>query len=417
MESEEFPQTSDMSDTNSSSILSLPPELLTEILSYLSGGEISVASAVCRRFYEGCNEDYVWKIRCRNEFSISDISGWNCSYREIYTKVLYHYGWMVGLWQPDRGCYGGLICVKINNAAGRLEAWSYYPSQPANVKLALRSKLLFTVWICNGETHAQCRTGIGGEVAKQHPIVLTKNANKDLCIKCQSPEKHQTSGDHDLRFWTWLSEEYGFEERNVGVFDQHLYIRKYNTFTEFECEYSCKRILHPRSTPGVVVQPGFFKGDYSAHGVEIIKLGYTDDLKQLELLKITGDPNIPAGCITMKADLLCPMVLTLTQQEELETLSEIDLPDPDPDMQLGQLPSQPFRIPNGCSREGSNLVPESCKWRFSSRGQVAYDNYTRPTFISGHFVVFDEDTLGFLWIDLEAFCLLKRCTETDLACL
>jgi hypothetical protein len=61
-----LPSISDLSVTTTLSILSLPPELISVILSYLSGKEISIASAVCRQFYEGCKADYVWKMRCRN---------------------------------------------------------------------------------------------------------------------------------------------------------------------------------------------------------------------------------------------------------------------------------------------------------------------------------------------------------------
>jgi hypothetical protein len=57
----------------------------------------------------------------------------------------------------------------MNNSTGRLEGWGYDPPHPTDVRVKLRSKLLFTIEICMGEALTSCQTGFGTE----HPAELT----------------------------------------------------------------------------------------------------------------------------------------------------------------------------------------------------------------------------------------------------
>ena len=61
-----------------------------------------------------------------------------------------------------------------------------------------------------------------------------------------------------------------------------------------------------------------------------------------------GDPNVPAGQVSIEADLSRPMVLSDLQQASVQTLKDIDTPDIPADVALHQLPSQPFRVPADC---------------------------------------------------------------------
>ena len=80
------------------------------------------------------------------------------------------------------------------------------------------------------------------------------------------------------------------------------------------------------------------------------------------MVSFQGDPNVPATEITIKADLTRPMILNLSQQDSIETLSDIDTADLPPDMSIAQMPSQPFRIPMGCL-DRYRTAPERCKAR------------------------------------------------------
>ena len=57
----------------------------------------------------------------------------------------------------------------------------------------------------------------------------------------------------------------------------------------------------------------YFLGTYSTHGIEIIKIDYSTN-DQIEAIKLTGDPNVPAGKITFKADLSKDIVLPIEEQ-------------------------------------------------------------------------------------------------------
>ena len=81
------------------------------------------------------------------------------------------------------------------------------------------------------------------------------------------------------------------------------------------------------------------------------------------MVSFQGDPNVPATEITIKADLTRPMILNLSQQDSIETLSDIDTADLPPDMSIAQMPSQPFRIPMGCL-DRHRTAPERCKARY-----------------------------------------------------
>lgn len=45
--------------------------------------------------------------------------------------------------------------------------------------------------------------------------------------------------------------------------------------------------LPSKDRVNVPIQPGLFKGTYSAHGIEILSLDYNDDLTEVTVTKIT----------------------------------------------------------------------------------------------------------------------------------
>jgi len=50
-------------------------------------------------------------------------------------------------------------------------------------------------------------------------------------------------------------------------------------------------------------------------------------------------------------------------------------------------------------------------YRYHSQGQIAATGYMNPMFVEGHWVVFDADTFGHVWIFLTSFSLYSRVTE------
>lgn len=72
------------------------------------------------------------------------------------------------------------------------------------------------------------------------------------------------------------------------------------------------------------------------------------EIIQTHFWTFQGDPNVPAGQISLKVDLVRPMILTLEQQSSIQNLLDIDTPDIPAEVTLDKLPPQPFRIPADC---------------------------------------------------------------------
>lgn len=49
--------------------------------------------------------------------------------------------------------------------------------------------------------------------------------------------------------------------------------------------------------------------------------------------------------------------------------------------------------------------------RFHGFGQVADEGFQDPSFVEGHWIVFNEDLFGFLWISLQALSMFHRVQE------
>lgn len=76
-----------------------------------------------------------------------------------------------------------------------------------------------------------------------------------------------------------------------------------------------------------------------------------------------GDPNVPAGVVSLYGDTQRPMMLTDEQQQSIELMEAIDIPDLPPDFKLELLPRQTFHIPLDCMDRNKDS-PKLCKYRF-----------------------------------------------------
>merc|ERR1712176_845729 len=68
----------------------------------------------------------------------------------------------------------------------------------------------------------------------------------------------------------------------------------------------CTKINMPlESCDAQIVKPGFFTGDYSAHGTEVLLLKF--GLNSILFEKISGDRNVRSGAVSIDIDLTCPI--------------------------------------------------------------------------------------------------------------
>ena len=122
-------------------------------------------------------------------------------------------------------------------------------------------------------------------------------------------------------------------------------------------------LVWPRKVANrVPISPGLFQGTYSAHGLELIMLSYEDDEKKVRAVKISGDPNVPAGQVTFRADLPYCIYLDQDQQTCLEGIAAIE--PVMSDINWNEMPpSQPFvQLPEFITDYKD--IPDSCQFRY-----------------------------------------------------
>ena len=76
-----------------------------------------------------------------------------------------------------------------------------------------------------------------------------------------------------------------------------------------------------------------------------------------------GDPNVPAGQVSVRVDLKRPMILSGQQQQaSVRMLAEIDTADLPPGETLEKLPPQSFQVPPDC-QPNDVTAPSTCRAR------------------------------------------------------
>mmetsp|Transcript_11189 Transcript_11189/g.20203 ORF Transcript_11189/g.20203 Transcript_11189/m.20203 type:complete len:299 (-) Transcript_11189:1080-1976(-) len=127
---------------------------------------------------------------------------------------------------------------------------------------------------------------------------------------------------------------------------------------------------------------GKWGGVYGASGVQHIEIRVEDS--ELIAEKITGDSNVPAGQLTFKAD--------VSFDGMIEPPKAGSKPDP---------------IATALSQFANLKV----KQRFMGSGQVANPGFTRPHWVPGELIVFEEDVIAFVWKSLSFMVVFERVDE------
>nr|XP_006814768.1 PREDICTED: F-box only protein 31-like [Saccoglossus kowalevskii] len=379
-------------------ILSLPPELLTYLLSFLPGVDLPRAASVCKQFNESVAVDLVWQKRCNVEYGVDKLEGWRKpTFRDMYAKILHPYGYLLGLWQPEIGPYGGLVYIEV--VYGSILATLYQPPCDPNVTAPLRKKACFSITLTeDGRTELRCLKGPKGP----HKCVITSVSITALHF-------------HSYELQAWLEEELGNSEEFLHDHIQELLLMKFMIKSQYETVCLYKRIHLPEPMHNVPIQPGLFKGTYGSHGVEVVNLTYQD--MQILGTKVTGDPNVPACQLSIEADLSEPLRLSLEQQQTLAILELVDKEDVIVrDQGLGE--EQPFKLPHGVSDRGMNHIQDrihktitTCRARYFGTGLIASHGFMNSSRTPGHLIVFSEDVFGFLWLELRSLSIYSRVHE------
>ncbi|XP_062923359.1 F-box only protein 31 isoform X1 [Mobula hypostoma] len=462
-------------------VLDLPPELLVEIFCFLPGVSLPGLAAACRKFHQILSTDTIWRRRCRAEYGVSEnlrqletvgiacrdlyikrVDPWlksarfvkllpDCvkvDHRDVYTHLLHPYRNILGLWQPDIGPYGGLLNVLVDGLF--IIGWMHLPPHDPHVNDAMRCKPLFRIHLWE-KNKAQVECMYGHKGSHKGDIQIVKK--DEFSTKCDQTDFHRMSGGRQEEFRTWLAEEWG--RTLEDIFHEHmqeLILMKFIYTSQYDNCLTYRRIYLPPSSPEDLIPPGLFKGTYGSHGLEIVMLSFHGT--HIKVTKITGDPNVPAGQLTLHIDMtrrvhlpdiehlqnfdkLSRIILEIHQQAQCaDTQHREDDSQPAcngvPELKAqganaagmnrhaeaegaaaGEpaVEGQPFVLPLGVMAR-NEVYPRTCHACFYGTGLIAGHGFTSPERTPGLFVLFNDQCFGFIWLDLKSFSLYSRIEDT-----
>jgi hypothetical protein len=284
-------------------LLNLPSELISNIISYLGGKDVQELSSVNHILNKLCNCHRTWyeiiKQYKLSEPSFYDFSldflqsmSW-VSIKSFYVDVLRQWDWLVGFWSRCTPVFGGLLFVKLEMSSCRIIG---YDVQGKNLE-----KNLVPVFIISIDQNECNRCG------------------DDIRCVFYSKTEHSLTINFDAKnpteFRICCSKDYSIQDHDkdkviadladtVGVNNNSITNAIFNGFRNGGITYA--KINMPIATDGIkFLEPGFFAGDYSNCGTEILLLKYASNCILLE--KLIGDRNVRSGSVSVSIDLTCPI--------------------------------------------------------------------------------------------------------------
>ncbi|KAK7891741.1 hypothetical protein WMY93_023704 [Mugilogobius chulae] len=422
----------------------LPPELLVEIFSMLPGTVLPNVALVCKKFRQILNTETVWRRRCVEEFGMKEdlrkMEVGAVSSRDLYVKLCFmlqsiHYilsgpllaneSYSIHLtFGPYRG-YADLFlktCLLKHIPPQQTKQSSMgRPMIRRACQLFVR-RILVSVWV---EMQYVYMAAMPSPYAdKQSPYHFQDRMPGRA--KWKGRCRHDDERTATLSYLIHIQFDY----------IQSLY--KVSIINTNNC-LTYRRIYLPPPMPSALLQPGLFKGTYGSHGLEIVMLSFHGT--SARATKLTGDPNVPAGQLTLDVDLNRPVVLPdLERQRNIEELSRLVLGvHAEVEREIEQQAKGASSAASGSTEEGANsqpgpssssnppellpfvlplgvmarneVYPRTCRKCFYGTGLIAGHGFTSPERTPGLFVLFDQDRFGFIWLELKSFSLYSRLTD------
>lgn len=373
---------------------------------------MAALSLTCTTFYNVTSSDVLWKRLCERELRQKSLNLGNVeSYRKLYTNLLHKYKAMLGMYQTQVVHYGGLLEVKYvdGNIVGTAIDGT---NDRGEIFQDLKEEVTFTIRGDVEPPEHVCLPGIDGHSCNIEVDPVTGEVHHD----CLERGKHINKLKNDsscsvnhLDFETVRSKLQHiikrFSKSNVPLISKPLKIPSPDDIP------TALRLTNGK-VPSQIITPGLFKGDYSSHGVEVILFKYASD-NELHGIKVTGDPNIPAGKISIKCYLDFPLQPTLKEQGFLKSLASVEKKKRE--VSLDELPKQTFMLPADLYIDDlSSAVhaPETCMARYHGACHLAHTNFINAAFAPAHVIVFNNDLIGLIVMKLRHLFLLTRINRT-----
>ncbi|XP_063607441.1 uncharacterized protein LOC134782045 [Penaeus indicus] len=178
--------------------------------------------------------------------------------------------------------------------------------------------------------------------------------------------------------------------------------------------HECLIFQHPRDIPELMpdgicpkqlVAPGLFKSSDKIRGVELLHFTYLEG-NELCAIKVTGNGYTPAQTASFVAQLDF-FTTNIQEPHKFEDLIDSDLKRVERVCPISDIPSQAFTLPQDCLEDAPS---DMCYARYLGHGLDRYS--LTPAITFAHVMVFDEDTVGVLWIEQQCFTLCKRVHQT-----
>ncbi|XP_066941851.1 F-box only protein 31-like isoform X3 [Macrobrachium rosenbergii] len=333
----------------------------------------------------------------------------------LYANLLHKYKSILGVYQIEWDHYGSLLEIKYD--AGNIKGISMEGTvEEGKIFDDLREEVLFTI---KGDTYPPeliCLPDID-----PHSLTISfDQATGKLESRCKNSLRHLKAFlcrlEQEANIRDGDGEEFSFQRLRGFMKLRYLKEQLENDKPMISvplilpCADDVPATLRKSdgTLPSQIITPGLFKGDYSAHGVELILFKYISE-NELHGYKVTGDRNVSAGKISLKCFLDYPVNPTLEEQKSMESLQ--NMPKVKRTGPVHELPKQRFKIPDqvyGAQESSAVHVLDHCFARYHGECQVAYDNYQHPSFIQAHFVVFNDNLIGEVLFDLECVSLYAR---------
>ena len=289
----------------------LPNEIVSKIILFLDGKDILKLSTVNRQLNELCDCHTTWLNIMKQyktsepsfyDFTLESLSSMNWkSLKSLYINVIEKWGWLIGSWKRHISAYGGLLFVKVRMSPCQVVGYDVL-----SVELEMNLVPMFEINISENDsdllignpncfTEGRIRCTLYSKTEHYFTIERNIECPEEIEICCL---KGDSGDDHDKeQMISDFGEALGrnsFEITNAifdGFYNGGISLSKIN--------------VPPISCDNKIVEPGFFAGDYGAHGTEILLLKY--DSSSILLEKVTGDKNVRCGAVSIDIDMNCPV--------------------------------------------------------------------------------------------------------------
>ena len=431
-------------------LLKLPLEIVEQIILQLPYVDILKVGTCCnvlrditnsQCFWEKCaNRDFKVNLTCAKKHDCSKLEESverSYSSRLFYRKVLRKYG--IGLqrtWQrTNYDYYGGLVKLLYHNYM--LHIVELDPPKYPSTHKPLQPRIIGQIFVCPYSSDVIVNyleyKSTAEDDLKSRPIYslemdelnrtdetrftmkLVSNPNPLPEVMELSSRWYDTDGDQSKEIE--LSKRLGIHRDMAQLRFKHQMLYILEGCQQFR-SINMKPLHDTKNCP---IQPGVFKATYGSHGIEIIQLIYHKHLNEIVGLKITGDPNVPFDEVSFKTFTNKPITQEMMRNEDEidyfenlrkaynlvnDTDSKSDSSEEDP------IPL-PFELPKSFYLNEDLQLDDlkQYKYRFASKIQIAMASFHEPRYVDAHMVIFSEDAIAVINIDLKSLKICHRVKE------